>query len=54
MWILVHNTQRRAAVIADAKKLPIPGCPSIHTGIEWAQWVPGRSIILFSRVALPS
>ncbi|KAJ4490991.1 hypothetical protein J3R30DRAFT_165340 [Lentinula aciculospora] len=40
MFILVHNAQRRRAVIADAIALPLPGCPSIHTGIEWAQWVP--------------
>ncbi|KAG7094295.1 hypothetical protein E1B28_007896 [Marasmius oreades] len=38
--ILIHNAQRRRAVIADAVQLPLPGCPSIHTGIEWAQWVP--------------
>ncbi|KIJ40401.1 hypothetical protein M422DRAFT_173732, partial [Sphaerobolus stellatus SS14] len=39
-WILVHNALRRHAVIAAAIHLPLPGCPSIHTGIEWAQWVP--------------
>ncbi|TFK42186.1 hypothetical protein BDQ12DRAFT_598906 [Crucibulum laeve] len=39
-WILIHNALRRHAVIADAIHLPLPGCPSIHTGIEWAQWVP--------------
>ncbi|KAK7436846.1 hypothetical protein VKT23_014484 [Stygiomarasmius scandens] len=43
LWILIHNAQRRRAVIADAIHLPLPGCPSIHTGIEWAQWVPGES-----------
>lgn len=42
MWILVHNAQQRRAVIAYAITLPLPGCPSIHTGIEWAQWVPGK------------
>lgn len=41
-WILIHNALRRRAVIAEAIKLPLPGCPSIHTGIEWAQWVPGK------------
>ncbi|KAJ3725625.1 hypothetical protein DFJ43DRAFT_1002384, partial [Lentinula guzmanii] len=40
MFVLVHNAQRRRAVIANAITLPLPGCPSIHTGIEWAQWVP--------------
>ena len=42
MYILIHNALRRAAVIAQAKSLPIPGCPVVHTGIEWAQWVPGK------------
>lgn len=45
MFILVHNAQRRRAVIASAIALPLPGCPSIHTGIEWAQWVPGELVI---------
>ncbi|KZV62215.1 hypothetical protein PENSPDRAFT_618188 [Peniophora sp. CONT] len=40
LWILVHNGMVRASVIAQAKSLPIPGCPVVHTGIEWAQWVP--------------
>ncbi|KAJ3867837.1 hypothetical protein EV359DRAFT_78241 [Lentinula novae-zelandiae] len=40
LWILVYNAQRRRAVIASAISLPLPGCPSIHSGIEWAQWVP--------------
>jgi len=39
-WILVHNAVRRHEVIAAAIHLPLPGCPSIHTGIEWAQWIP--------------
>ncbi|KAL0574083.1 hypothetical protein V5O48_007868 [Marasmius crinis-equi] len=40
LWILIHNAQRRRAVIADAVHLPLPGCPSLHSGIEWAQWIP--------------
>ncbi|KAJ3770912.1 hypothetical protein FB446DRAFT_805569 [Lentinula raphanica] len=43
LFVLVHNAQRRRAVIATAITLPLPGCPSIHTGIEWAQWVPGKT-----------
>ncbi|KAK7448435.1 hypothetical protein VKT23_013698 [Stygiomarasmius scandens] len=43
LWILIHNAQRRRAVIADAIHLPLPGCPSIHSGIEWAQWVPATA-----------
>ncbi|KAK7036343.1 UBA-e1-C domain-containing protein [Favolaschia claudopus] len=40
MWILIHNHSRRASVIASVIDLPLPGCPSVHSGIEWAQWVP--------------
>ncbi|KAK7001698.1 UBA-e1-C domain-containing protein [Favolaschia claudopus] len=40
MWILIHNHSVRASVIADVIDLPLPGCPSVHSGIEWAQWVP--------------
>ncbi|EIN08925.1 hypothetical protein PUNSTDRAFT_134099 [Punctularia strigosozonata HHB-11173 SS5] len=40
LYILIHNALGRAAVIKTAKALPIPGCPVVHTGIEWAQWVP--------------
>ncbi|KAG6831564.1 hypothetical protein H0H92_009483 [Tricholoma furcatifolium] len=40
LWVLIHNAQRRRAVIADAIHLPLPGCPSIHTGVEWLQWIP--------------
>ncbi|KAJ4480855.1 hypothetical protein J3R30DRAFT_3700294 [Lentinula aciculospora] len=49
LYILVHNAQRRRAVIASAIALPLPGCPSVHSGIEWAQWVPATiyEIILF-------
>jgi hypothetical protein len=41
VYVLQFNARRRHAVISDAIHLPLPGCPSIHTGIEWAQWVPG-------------
>jgi hypothetical protein len=47
-YILIHNALRRAAVIADAVKLPLLGCPTIHSGIEWLQWIPG--ICLFVSV----
>lgn len=40
LWVLVHNAQRRRAVIADTIHLPLPGCPTIHSGVEWLQWVP--------------
>ncbi|KAF7348789.1 UBA-e1-C domain-containing protein [Mycena venus] len=40
MWILIYNHSRRASVIAGVIHLGLPGCPSVHSGIEWAQWVP--------------
>ncbi|KAJ6616748.1 hypothetical protein B0H10DRAFT_2389513 [Mycena sp. CBHHK59/15] len=40
MWILIFNHSRRAAVIANVIHLGLPGCPSVHSGIEWLQWVP--------------
>jgi hypothetical protein len=40
MVILIYNHSRRAAVIASAIHLDLPGCPTLHSGIEWAQWVP--------------
>ncbi|KAJ7607497.1 hypothetical protein FB45DRAFT_947791 [Roridomyces roridus] len=40
MWILIFNHSRRAGAIAAVIRLPLPGCPSVHSGIEWAQWVP--------------
>ncbi|KAF8882851.1 hypothetical protein BD779DRAFT_1541826 [Infundibulicybe gibba] len=43
LWILIHNAERRRSVIANAVHLPLPGCPSIHSGIEWAQWVPATA-----------
>ncbi|VDC02944.1 unnamed protein product [Peniophora sp. CBMAI 1063] len=39
-YILVHNGLIRASVIAPDQALQISGCPVVHTGIEWAQWVP--------------
>ncbi|KAH8822665.1 hypothetical protein DL96DRAFT_1470099 [Flagelloscypha sp. PMI_526] len=40
MGILIHNGMKRHSVIADSIHYPLPGCPSVHSGIEWAQWVP--------------
>jgi len=49
LFILVHNHALRASVIAPVIALPLPGCPTVHTGIEWAQWVPatGYEGVLF-------
>ncbi|KAJ7620882.1 hypothetical protein DFH06DRAFT_915157, partial [Mycena polygramma] len=38
--ILLYNHSKRAAAIASVVRLPLPGCPTIHAGIEWALWVP--------------
>ncbi|KAJ7258416.1 hypothetical protein B0H12DRAFT_1182540 [Mycena haematopus] len=43
MWILIYNHSRRASVIANVIHLGLPGCPSVHSGIEWAQWVPATA-----------
>jgi len=40
LWILVVNTMRRGEMIAFAKHLPLPGCPAINGGTEWALWIP--------------
>ena len=53
-WILIHNAQRRHEVIADAIHFPLPGCPSVHSGIEWAQWVPGWSHLSTEELLLTS
>lgn len=53
-WILIHNALRRHEVIASAIHLPLPGCPSIHSGIEWAQWVPGKLPSVFCMKCLSS
>lgn len=40
LWIMVYNFLRRRDLIAGAMHLPLPGCPSINGGTQWAQWVP--------------
>ncbi|KAJ7762104.1 hypothetical protein B0H16DRAFT_1719148 [Mycena metata] len=48
LWILIHNHAHRASVIAGVLPLGIPAA-SVHSGIEWAQWVPAAiyEVILF-------
>jgi hypothetical protein len=41
LWIMVYNFERRRTLIAGSIHLPLPGCPSINGGIQWAQWIPG-------------
>ncbi|KAJ6470162.1 hypothetical protein DFH09DRAFT_1110916 [Mycena vulgaris] len=49
LWITLFNHVKRAASVIH---LPLPGCPSVHQGIEWALWVPATidEGILFSFV----
>lgn len=30
-------------MIADTVRLPLPGCPSLHSGLEWLQWIPATA-----------
>ncbi|KAF8987753.1 hypothetical protein BDQ17DRAFT_1334881 [Cyathus striatus] len=52
MRILIYNAVRRREIIAGAMKLPLPGCPPIHIGIEWMQWIPATvfEVVLFGWV----
>ncbi|TCD62357.1 hypothetical protein EIP91_006986 [Steccherinum ochraceum] len=43
LWLLVANAEKRSVSISGVKTLPIPGCPSIHTGIEYLQWIPATA-----------
>lgn len=38
---MVINAMNRERLIAQAVKLPLPGCPAINGGSQWAQWLPG-------------
>ncbi|THH29968.1 hypothetical protein EUX98_g4208 [Antrodiella citrinella] len=40
LWLLIINAKRCAVAIRDVEMLLIPGCPDIHTDIEFLQWVP--------------
>ncbi|KAG5651901.1 hypothetical protein H0H81_006982 [Sphagnurus paluster] len=42
-WVLAYNTRRHKATIASAIHLPLPGCPAVHSGLEWVQWVPATA-----------
>jgi len=39
-WILIVNSMARRQRIASASRLPLPGCPTINGGTEWALWIP--------------
>jgi len=38
--LTVINTQRRPSQIAAAMTFPIPGCPTVHGGLQWTLWFP--------------
>ena len=44
--VVTLNSESHYAEIANAIYPPL-GCPSIHTAIDWAQWVPGRCRFLY-------
>lgn len=43
LWLMVINAERRATSIRGVKMNPVlDGCPSIHSGVEYLQWIPGE------------
>ncbi len=41
--VMIINTRNRGKLISEAMYLPLPGCPTINGGSQWAQWLPGAS-----------
>jgi hypothetical protein len=39
-WLIVINTLRRPAQISAVMSFPIPGCPTVHGGLQWTLWFP--------------
>ncbi|KAF9524805.1 hypothetical protein CPB83DRAFT_596388 [Crepidotus variabilis] len=52
LWILVMNAKRRRQMIVFAAHLPLPGCPVVNGGTEWALWIAPMvyEFILFTMV----
>ncbi|CAA7266801.1 unnamed protein product [Cyclocybe aegerita] len=52
LWIMIVNAMNRGRLIATAIHLPIPGCPAINGGTQWAQWIPAAAfeLVLFGFV----
>ncbi|PFH51072.1 hypothetical protein AMATHDRAFT_143407 [Amanita thiersii Skay4041] len=48
-WILIHNTLQRRELIRGAMHFPLPGCPTINTGLQAVQWLPATlyEVLLF-------
>ncbi|KAF9532630.1 hypothetical protein CPB83DRAFT_890820 [Crepidotus variabilis] len=40
LYVMIVNTMNRERLIAKAIMLPLPGCPAINGGSQWAQWLP--------------
>lgn len=40
LYILIYNSVRRSAAIANAIQYPLPGCPAVQPELEWLQWIP--------------
>lgn len=40
LWIMVFNALQRKTLIANAVRLPLPGCPAINGNSQWALWIP--------------
>ncbi|CAA7266800.1 unnamed protein product [Cyclocybe aegerita] len=52
IWIMIINAMNRYKMIQHAMHLPLPGCPTINGGTQWAQWIPATifEFVLFSFV----
>jgi len=45
--IMILNAGNRRKLIEHVLHMPLPGCPAINGGIQWALWVPGGSYVLY-------
>ncbi|KJA26498.1 hypothetical protein HYPSUDRAFT_275893 [Hypholoma sublateritium FD-334 SS-4] len=51
LWLVVVNAVRRGKLLRQIHTTsPLPGCPVINGGTEWAQWIPATAfeMVLFS------
>ena len=44
--IMILNAGNRRKLIQHVLHMPLPGCPAINGGIQWALWVPGGSYVV--------
>ena len=45
--IMILNAGNRRKLIEHVLHMPLPGCPAINGGIQWALWLPGESYVLY-------